>query len=858
MLINKEKKEEFLSNFQNNVIHGRKLLQLGNHHWASKVFLDLYFDIETKEWLDAQKKHQLILIISNSWWMYLNSLKIKNKTEGLDYIKYIDAYQRFFSYLSKLEDFSLFDKFASDLLKSFISIKDLSTEGISKFLNSYSVKVIEQNNTLKLIELQLLLMFLRKTVIPTDYFKLAMESMGRIIYKLEPGKRSLFLYIILENVNIKFNLLESSEDFIKAMNKILVNRIPNYLKNDFSNLSRISINERSFNAIQQDLVNLIEYLNNVGEASWIIIVIRSLFKNIKQFQSLGDAIVQIRQFINYTIDRNKFDISYEIYDFLEDLFLVQSDLSYDNVLIELWAEACSKFVNMREKKFLLQSIEKLSDNLKIPQNGPQIYHYFYTSNYLWKFKSMFFYSDKQDFWRMLFYRALYEENNIDLAKRILPLLHERLQPLLNNLELLYKETSDLNKNIYILEEKNSYNLKNIDFEIKNIILRINSQGELSYRILSTDNKTLEGKIIDEFWNDIHLMELYNDIYSDKKERLYDFTLSELGAILYLSLPKNIRNFFSQFKIRSLEFIPQIYYIIDTITIPFELVYDGNFFFLKYSCGYNIGEPPIHGINFEEEKLIEIDKEENLKYDILIIDSTNSLGPIRWNEDIKNKELLFPFPAGNNELVFISNYFNQCKEVNTIEILSGRESQKQKILDSIRDNSYKIIYIVGNIFYSNMNPRNSYFIANDNDIIKFTEIFGSILENKNKTKPVLFFNTQIYNIIGDRIKDDLRCFGEIISNFDLSAITGIISRVYPIFNEETKQIIADIFQNLFEQNSIGISLLKARQKYIADRTTQLIEQNITSLDEIKNNTHINIENSLSISSFILYGEPWRKL
>lgn len=858
MSVNIVKKEEFLNAFQNKVIQGRKLLQAGNHHWASRLFLDLYFEIETKEWLDVQKKHQLIMILSNSWWMYINSLKIKRKVKKFDLIKYTDAYKRFFSFLSKLEDFSLFDKFATDLLKNFIKLENLSIEGITKFVNSFSVKVIEEKNNLKLIELQILLMFLRKSVIPTDYFRTSMENLGRIIYKLEPGKRSLFLFIILESVNLKFILIEDSEEFIKEINKILVNRIPNYLKNDFSNLSRISINERTFNTIQEDLKSLIEYLNNIGEPSWIIIVIRSLFHNMKKYLSLGDAIVQIRQFINYTLDRNRFDISYEIYDFLEDLFLIQSDLGYDNVLIELWAEACKKFGNMKEKKFLLQSIEKLTDNLKIPEKPPQIYHYFYTCNYLWKFKSMFFYTEKQDFWRMLFYRALYEENNMFLAKRIVPFLNKRLHPLLSNIEKLHNETKELQKLIYTLDDKNNELLYNNDFEIKNIIIRINSRGEISYRILSIDNNTLEGVIYDEYWNDTHIIDIYNEIFSDIQNKEYDLDLKEFGTVLYLLLPKLIRKFLSQFKIRSIEYTPQIYFIIDYMTIPFELIYDGNFFFLKYSCGYNIGEPPIHGVNFLEEKSEVIQPQEELKYDVLVIDSINALGPTRWNDDIKNKELLFPFPAGANELNFISEFFNQCKEINSIDILTGRESIKRNILETISKRPHKIIYIVGNIFYSHLNPRNSYFITNDNNIIKFTELFNAISEEKNYIKPILFFNTQIYDSIGNQIQDDIRCFGEIISQFEFTHITGVISRVFPIFNDETKNIIANIFINLFNHNSLGISLLKARQEYIANKTTQLIEKQMTQINDQKENAHINIENSQAISSFILYGEPWRKL
>ena len=97
----------------------------------------------------------------------------------------------------------------------------------------------------------------------------------------------------------------------------------------------------------------------------------------QHFQSFGDAVTYIRKFIDFSINRNRFEIAFEIYDFLEDLFMERTDLSYDNILIELWVEACKKFVDMKEKKYLLQSLEKLNNHLKLPQTSAQIYHYFY-------------------------------------------------------------------------------------------------------------------------------------------------------------------------------------------------------------------------------------------------------------------------------------------------------------------------------------------------------------------------------------------------------------------------------------------------------------------------------------------------
>ncbi|MFX1558451.1 MAG: hypothetical protein ACFFC9_14450, partial [Promethearchaeota archaeon] len=195
MTVDLERKKDFLENFQKYVIQGRKLLQSANHRWADRLFTELYFEIEKNEWLGIQRKHQLIMIISNSWWMYINSLtKGINSQAEMDIIRYIDAYKRFFSFLSRLDDFYLFNNFATNLLRSFIGFENLSQKGITKFINSFCAKVNERGDYLKLIELQLLLMFLRKSVIPQEFFHFSMETLGRTLFKLEPAKRALFLY----------------------------------------------------------------------------------------------------------------------------------------------------------------------------------------------------------------------------------------------------------------------------------------------------------------------------------------------------------------------------------------------------------------------------------------------------------------------------------------------------------------------------------------------------------------------------------------------------------------------------------------------------------------------------------------
>ena len=165
MSVSSEIKDQFLKDFQNRILQGRKLLQSSNHRWGDKLFTDLFFEIEKTDWLTPQKKRQLIMIISNSWWIYLNSLT--SRKEGkVDIIRYIDAYNRFFSFLNATSEFDLFTNFFNTLLKKIIQSSDFSINGISKFINSFCEKVKMRDDKILLVELQLLLMYLRKSVLP--------------------------------------------------------------------------------------------------------------------------------------------------------------------------------------------------------------------------------------------------------------------------------------------------------------------------------------------------------------------------------------------------------------------------------------------------------------------------------------------------------------------------------------------------------------------------------------------------------------------------------------------------------------------------------------------------------------------
>ena len=123
---------------------------------------------------------------------------------------------------------------------------------------------------------------------------------------------------------------------------------------------------------------------------------------------------------------------------------------------------------------------------------------------------------------------------------------------------------------------------------------------------------------------------------------------------------------------------------------------------------------------------------------------------------------------------------------------------------------------------------------------------------------LFFNAQIFDIEGQKLRNVLKTFGEIVGQFDQTKFTGIVSRTYPLFNEETKEIISIFFLNLFSNHSQGVSLLKARQHCIAKKMEEIVEQHYKDSIDEEGSTRIDLRSSLTVSSFLLFGQPWKRL
>jgi CHAT domain-containing protein len=330
---------------------------------------------------------------------------------------------------------------------------------------------------------------------------------------------------------------------------------------------------------------------------------------------------------------------------------------------------------------------------------------------------------------------------------------------------------------------------------------------------------------------LHIIEIYEDLFSDKKAKSYSFNLKDFGKLIFLFLPKKIRQILKHLKNNDEGHTPQIFFILDSMIIPFDFIYDKKFFMLTYSCGYKIGEPSISGIFYELSLLEQPPSLQSNQYNILIIESTNFSGPLKWDDQQKKNILLFPFSEGNEEIDYITNFFNNRTEVNEITILSGINSTRENILKKISQGNSHIIHLVGNIFYSKLNPKNSFIITNDNSLITFNEIKKALDQSQSSIEPIIVFNVQFFDTKGLILKNVLKIFGDIVNQFNYDVIAGIICKIYPIFNIDSRELISNFYDNLFKKKNQGEALLGARQS---------------------------CKSGLALSSFILFGKPWKRL
>lgn len=850
-----DKKATFLSEYQKKLKQGRWLLEEHSHHWATRLFLDLFYAIESELWLSKKRKQQLVLKIIHTWKNYISSL---SASEDYDIITLYDGYYRFLTFLLKVEDATLFKEYANKMLKNVLSHSPFSISGIIRFINSISPLFIEQGDWIQVTELQILAIFLGENFSEITFFDTTKEYLEETIRKIKPPDRKLFFYVLLENIHREFNISAELGQFINALTDKVIKKELKLLGEDIKSLNDIKVNAETFEAINDELFSLYLYLMHIGESKWAMLTAKTIFTIVKIHRSMDEALTQLYECIDQFTERCLFNSIYELFIFLEDHIKAYSELGYNQTLIEMWAKACNIFATVGERKLLFLTLERLTKNLMLPDDNYKIYHYFHTYNYLWQFKSHYLLFDEEDFWKMLFYRSLYQLNDLALAKKIEPLFNPQKDSKLHKLESLLEEKTKSEDKIYRLTQLDEIPPAFKNLKVANMIIKISSEGEFSFRVHYSNQNIYERTLKKEQWKGVYFNKLYKDLFAPPFERKYDFSLKEFGKLLFLCLPKVIRDYFTQFNQQILK--PQLCFVFDKVKVPFEFIYgQEGFAFLNYSLGYVSGYPSVMGSQF----LIEHNsssRQPTKEFNILLIDSVNALAPKRWNDKEQKQKPLYDFSAGPNQLLYAKSFFKDRAEIKEFTPLTGSDSSRDSILEHISKGTNHIIHIVGNLIFTPSHPEFSYFITNDEKILNITEILNALARNVGIIKPLIFLDVKIFTKRGTPIKNALDHISKVIRKLSSNSIKGIVTRVYPEINKKTQLIISEFYNSLLKNNNLGISLFKARKELATTHIPKLMELQEDVTVEPKNGEEngIKTEKIRASLSFLLFGEPWNKL
>ncbi|TFF98233.1 MAG: hypothetical protein EU547_02105 [Promethearchaeota archaeon] len=855
-MIKNNQRNRFFIDFQKRLEQGKLLLEKNSHDWATRLFSDLYFRVESIVWLSKKRKEELILKITYIWKNYISILSSK---EDYDFITIIDGYNRFLTYLLTVQDYTIFKEYTNKFLKLLLSRSNFSIPGIIKFINSITPTFMEQNNWIEIIELQILAIFLAKDFSKIKYLTRSKNYLEDLIRKIAPSDRKLFFYSLLENIHRKFNISKGLAEFNQALITKLIRKEIKLLGENVKSLKDIKVNKENYKSINEKLHTLYLYLINIGEQKWSVAIIKTVFYNSEKYETHKDAISKFYRSINQFKDRGMFDNIYELFIFLEERMISESNTKYNEGIIEIWVKACNIFSTRDEKKLLFITIERLQKYLVIPEKNSNIVHYFHTHNFLWQFKSQYLSFNEKEFWNMIFYRALFQQDDASLAKKIIPLLEENLHPYLKDFDSIIEEKEKYKAKIYQLAQIDKIPSDFKDFKIANIIIKISTKGEFSYRIHYSNRNIYENTLKKEYWNSKYLMTIYKNLFSTPSEQKYGFNLKEFGKLLFLSLPKPLRDYFIQFSQQILK--PQICFVFDEVKVPFEFLYDeGGFIFLNYSLGYCIGRPSVMGSRFlTEQEPGSLDKPKEGS-NIILIDCINALAPKKWNEQKSKKESLFHFSAGPNQLRFAKELFENNEKINEFIGLTGSDSSKEKIIQNISKGNNHIIYFVGNLIFLESHPAYSYFITNDEKILNIKELIELLEIKPNNIKPLIFLDVRILDRHGLLQKNALDYISKILKNISATNLKGILIRITPDFNKETKTIISEFFKSLLNNNNLGISLFKARKEFAKKHFPELIKTEESSSTKLKKNGEKETEfkKILPALNILLFGEPWNKL
>lgn len=906
--------EPIPSQIEKKLVRIQNLLKSQDNFWASEVSRSLLDLLEKTASIPPSEKYHIYNDLINVWELYIKSL-LDDFFENWPYI--YASYNQLFQILFLIKDTRRVIDTGVKLVKNLARIQFGSKEQIASVLESLAHMSNKSNDTRHTVELLYLTFYFRGKYVNSTAFDSCFQVLEQILLKLSMTQRPVLLYCFLDNAfriffepvidttpAVKLTSIESPSptpiipslgdistpentssasvsasitatpepvksplainylDFIDVIYRVSVNSIKSEIRSLRDGLAQI---KRTYNQMKKyeaslDLIlETVQQLQILNEFTWAFTIVLYYSEKLIADEKIKDARRFLLDFIEVSIKTGNYSTAFETYQYLAKTFRPRVGL-FNAEVVQLWGMATKRFRELSDQRYFVLALEEMKSYLAIPLENRQFIDFCYAMEEYYRLKRGYVTPTMEEFWWATFHRAVFEEGFEDIATLCARKLKIFSSPQVSDL-ILNKIPETQKNNQEDLQISPELEIGGMEVKKINIILRIAKQKPIKVHTRFyfggnlVENRTLQ---IEECWDDPHLLQMYTQIPKNNEENT---PLAELinqnvfGKIAYLLLPRDIRKFNQQLKLRGQ--IPEMFIIIDEIQIPFEVISDQKTpFSIKYGIGYRFKEPRVMGISQSTTANPEVNPSIEYRYKFLGISDINHDKPTVWNDELQRNQPLFEYSLGNDIMTLIrSKTDSLSRMISQFDSYNSRTCTHEVVEKSLTTGQYHVILFTGSLFYIEESPLDSYLLTPDNISISIHDIMDMLsyaaehnrLQKLPYIRPVLFFFGRILDRNFHEIPRTFNAFSRIAQRIDMKNIFGIFARISNVWNQTLANMVGMIIERLLLGESVGSTLVTAnRQQFLAVRS-------------LRNDPNLRNEaNLLEEPHFAFFGEPWFSL
>ncbi len=829
-----QKSLNFSEYVKNQLVIGQKLLRQGSHGWAEITFEEILSSLERQKDLSTKSKEYIRSLIVQAWQARIQDLNRDQSPEKWLFL--VDAYHHILFVLFQNNSFKEIAKISQSLVLSLISQKQISRETLASILDPVSEFLLKGGFRREALEIQLAMMLIRGSAKSSDTLNKLLQYLASIVLKLGLNFRPIFFYVLFDNA-IDFFKLEADRsarnELVSSLIETCRNAVSLDIRDAMTQTSRF-VHRFQIQEVKGDFVKLVQKLEILNEFDWAFGIIRNFAHLLIENGLIEEALNLSQEFSEFSIRRGFYQFGFQGYTLIGNALAEQGK---KNELVALWYGAARMFARSQQADLLNESIKKIDEYLDPPQTFANSQPYFETYNEIWNLKSRLGQTNEVDFWKMIFFRALFEERDMNIAKLAWSSLPEAFRSKCHPTGQI--EDAIANQPRPLVGKITHARL----------VIRLVEQQEVDIYCTSPKSEEYLEIHSPEPWNSAELEEIFSQILTRQR----DLELMAFGRLIYLNLPGEVRRTIKSFKAESVQTPPHLLFIMDKFSLPVGLIHDGTSFLnLKFAVSSLIGPTSLRGTSEMTQDNLAAEK-----LRLLFIANINVKDPRIWDEKNQKEEPLYNLSETEEEVNQLIQFAQKYTNVESISYLIGTQATKDKILATIRELQPHILHYAGILFYVEENPGESYLLAPEGKTISLEEIFQVFEEVP--VRPLLVLNVKLVNKKGDFILNAGYEAGQLGSLQSKYFLTGVLTRFAPIFNADSLALFKGFYDCLLSRKvpEVGVAVLKGGQQLVADKALQQATSMSKTLDDIETKV-IHFGGDLTAASFLLFGLPWRKI